>query len=183
MKQAFDPDRFDVAGFAEAGARVSGQDPLDRYRRLAGEANAESAGDSLVEWQAEGLQRVSAGGAIAPWLHVEAQTGLPMVCQRCLGVFEVRLVVDRWFRFAADEATAATEDEESEEDVLALEREIDLRALIEDELLMEIPSAPRHEECPQPLPLSVADEDFESEQQARPNPFAVLGGLVIPKGK
>jgi uncharacterized protein len=112
-----------------------------------------------------------------PWLHLAADTVVPLVCQRCLAPVQLPLAVDRWFRFAADEATAAAEDESAEEDVLAVSRDFDLPALIEDELLMEIPVTPRHEVCPEPARLSVADPDFDAAGEARPNPFAVLGAL------
>jgi uncharacterized protein len=106
-----------------------------------------------------------------------AETALPLVCQRCMGPVETRLSVDRWFRFAVDEYTAAAEDDASEEDVLVVSREFDLRALIEDELLMSLPVAPRHEECPEPVRLSAVDEGFEDAQAERPNPFAALARL------
>jgi len=87
------------------------------------------------------------------------------------------LQVQRSFRFVADEATAEALDDESEEDLLALSRDFDLRALIEDELLMALPLVPRHEACPQDLPMQSSDEDFEQAGAEKPNPFAVLQGL------
>ncbi len=84
------------------------------------------------------------------WLHLRADAVLPLTCQRCLGPVEVALAVDRSFRFVADEELAAAEDELAEEDVLALSRSFDLVELVEDELLMEMPLAPRHEVCPDP---------------------------------
>lgn len=183
MKRQFDPDRLDVAAFAEAAATLSGRDQFSRYARLAAEASSAPAGDTTVNWQAEGQQRAAPGGTGAPWLHLKAETGVPLVCQRCLGPVEVPLIVDRWFRFAVDEATAAAEDEDSDEDVLALGRDFDLRALVEEELLMELPVAPRHEVCPEPVRLSAADEDFDTAQQARPSPFAMLDKLRTRKSQ
>lgn len=60
------------------------------------------------------------------------------------------LYVDRSFRFVPDEETAELEDDDSDEDVLALSSEFNLLELIEDELLMEVPVVPRHEVCPVP---------------------------------
>jgi uncharacterized protein len=114
-------------------------------------------------------------------MRVSAQTRIRMICQRCLVPMDVDLGFDRWFRFAADEATAALEDEEAEEEVLAMARDLDLHALIEDELLMEIPVAPRHEVCPEPVKLSSADPDFDAAEAARPNPFAALDALRTRK--
>lgn len=176
MKTGFVPERLDVAVFAGAAQTLSAHDPLSRYRRLAAEANA-PGDDRAVNWQAVGEQRAAPGGGAVLWLHLNAEASVPLVCQRCLVPVELVLRVDRWFRFAADEATAAAEDEEAPEDVLVASREFDLRALIEDELLMELPIAPRHALCPEPVRLYAADEDFAAAQAARPNAFAALGKL------
>jgi len=90
----------------------------------------------------------------------------------------VTLEVDRWFRFVIDEATAAAEDEDSEEDVLALEPRPNLRELVEDELLMELPLVPMHETCPQPVVMAAGaiDGPADAEPQ-RKNPFAELARL------
>jgi uncharacterized protein len=133
--------------------------------------------DAVVTWTADGERRTGATGGPVPWLHLEADTTVPLTCQRCLAPVDVELAVDRWFRFAPDEDTAAAEDEESEEDVLVASRDFDLHALIEDELLMEIPVTPRHDVCPDALPLSATDHDFDGAGEGKPNPFAVLGKL------
>ena len=93
---------------------------------------------------------------------------------------DIIAVVDLEERFQLREATeelAAIEDEESEEDVLVLSRNFNLAELVEDELLMALPVAPKHEVCPKPVKLSVADADFAEEPEEKPNPFAVLQQL------
>lgn len=171
-----------MPGFADASAFLSGSDPLQAYERLSAEL-ASPAPDLTVKWEAVGQRHSGADGSPVSWLHLNAETSVPLVCQRCLAPVNVDLIVDRWFRFAPDEAAAATEDEDAEEDVLVSSREFDLQALIEDELLMEIPVTPRHEVCPEPMKLSAVDPDFESAEDARPNPFAVLGALRSDKSK
>jgi uncharacterized protein len=176
MTKEFAPGRLDVVGFAAAAASLSGDEALARFGRLVAELATPPEGRT-VRWTARGEERSGAQGEAVPWLHLEAETLLPLSCQRCLAPVEVGLLVDRWFRFAPDEATAALEDETADEDVLALSRDFDLYGLIEDELLMEIPITPRHEQCPQATPMSAADPAFEAADAARPNPFAVLGEL------
>ncbi|SCK60886.1 uncharacterized protein VAR608DRAFT_6880 [Variovorax sp. HW608] len=176
MTREFVPSRLDVNGFAEAGAAISGDEPVRNFQRLHAEL-VEPSDDLTVQWKAEGERRRGADGAPVPWLNLSAHTRVPMVCQRCLAPVDVVLDVDRWFRFVADETIAAAEDEEAEEDVLVASREFDLHALIEDELLMEIPVTPRHEVCPEAARLSAVDPDFEASEDARPNPFAVLKQL------
>jgi uncharacterized protein len=176
MKTEFAPRRLDIAAFADAGATLSGTTPLHDFPRLSADAPS-APSDAVVRWQASGARRAGATGASAAWLHLVADTRVPLVCQRCLALVETELAVDRWFRFAADEETAAFEDEDAEEDVLVISRDFDLQALLEDELLMEIPVTPRHDVCPQAPSLSAVDADFEASEQTKPNPFAVLGTL------
>lgn len=186
LSKDFRSERLDVAGLASANGQIHGTDLLQKYRRLMQEVsgNADELGATIkVEWQAQGDQgeQVEGSGA-APqvWLHVQAATHLPQVCQRCLADVELALEVDRSYRFVADEATAEAQDDESEEDVLALSREFNLLELIEDELLMALPLVPRHDVCPIAPKMAVADDNFESENGQKPNPFAVLSAL---KGK
>jgi uncharacterized protein len=84
--------------------------------------------------------------------------------------------VDRRLRFVRDEAQAETLDAESEDDVLALPRWLDARELVEDEMLLALPLVPRHDRCPQPLPMS-AEVSADEAVSDRPNPFAVLQSL------
>ncbi len=180
MKREFVPDRLDVSAFASDAATLSGRDSVADYPRLSAEL-AEPSAEVEVNWESVGEERPGSDGAATPWLHLEVDATVPMVCQRCLTPVAVPLVVDRDFRFVADEATAEAEDDDSEEDLLVLARDFDLRSLIEDELLMEIPLTPVHDVCPVPVRLSVADEDFEVAEAAKPNPFAVLGALRSKK--
>ena len=182
MTREFAPGRLDVNGFAEAAAVISGNDPLRNYKRLRAEL-VDPAENLMVRWEAVGQSRSGPEGANVPWLHLTADIVVPLVCQRCLSPVDMALRVDRWFRFAADEATAAAEDEEAEEDVLVATRDFDLHELIEDELLLEIPVTPRHEVCPEPTRLSAVDPEFEAAEAERPNPFAVLGALRSDKSK
>lgn len=176
MTKEFSAQRLDVKAFAQAGAKLAGHDSLLKYERLALEAKGLHP-DLLVDWQAEGELRTALGGMSQVWLHLKVRASFPMECQRCLTPVDIPLEVDRAFRFVADEATAEALDDESEEDLLALSREFDLRELIEDELLMALPVVPKHDECPTAVPLASSDDDFEEASAVKPNPFAALAGL------
>lgn len=176
MTKEHSPDRLDVKAFAQAGAHLSGHDTLLKYQRLAEEAKGLHP-DLRVDWMADGELRTTQGVGGQVWLRLKANATLPMICQRCLQPVDVPLEVDREFRFVADEATAEALDSDSEEDLLALSREFDLRELIEDELLMALPVVPRHDECPTEVRMASSDEDFEEASAQKPNPFAALAGL------
>lgn len=176
MNREFAPERLNVPAFAAATASIQAADPVSNYPRLVAELAA-PAPDAVVHWEATAEERPGADGKPTAWLHLDAEAAVPLVCQRCLSPVDTLLSVDRWFRFVADEATAEAEDEESEEDLLVISRDFDLHALIEDELLMEIPVTPVHDVCPTPIQLSSSDDDFQAAEEAKPNPFAVLGAL------
>ena len=176
MAKEFDAHRLDVRRFAEAAGEISAEDPVGRYARLMAETEGRGA-DWPLRWTAQGEWRHPGHLYPQAWIHLKAHTALPLVCQRCLAPVEVPVAVERSFRFVADEATAAAEDDEAEEDVLALSRAFDLVELVEDELLMALPVAPRHETCPEPVRLSAGEPEFEAALAERDNPFAALARL------
>lgn len=179
MKDSFEATGLDVLGFAQAAALLSGVTPLRQLERLQHEAVNDTGLTPEVTWSAQGEWRAQNGEPDQAWLHLQAQISLPLACQRCLHPVRVPLVVDRAFRFVADEATAMAQDGESEEDVLVLSRSFDLLALIEDELLMALPVLSQHESCAIPISSSsrAAREDAPEDGQ-RPHPFAALAQLV-----
>lgn len=181
MSKDFSATRLDVHAFAQAAGLLQGQAPLSAFTRLAQDAQPHTGVEPEVRWEVEGELVEEAGGAGKVWLHVYAEVGLPMVCQRCLTMASIPLEVDRSFRFVDDEATAELEDDDSEEDVLALSREFNLLELIEDELLMEVPVVPRHDACPEPVTLQSSDTDFEEANTQKENPFDVLRSLDVGK--
>lgn len=174
-EREFDPRRLDVEAFAKAGASLVGTWPVQALERLTASSVGVVEGDA-VAWQARGESRPVRGGPAQVWLHVQAQTQVPLECQRCLSPVKTQVEVSRSFLFVHGEATAAELDAESEEeDVLALTRALDLLELIEDELLLALPLVPRHEVCPQPL-VAEAPES-ESVDDGAPHPFAALAAL------
>jgi uncharacterized protein len=176
MPKEFDAHRLDVRRFAEAAAELAAEERVGRFGRLMAETEGRGA-DWPLRWSAQGELRNPGHLTPQPWIHLKAHTALPLVCQRCLAPVEVPVAVERSFRFVADEATAAAEDDEADEDVLALSRSFDLVELVEDELLMALPVAPRHEACPESVRMSAGEPEFEAALGQRENPFAALARL------
>jgi uncharacterized protein len=179
MKQrAFVPEKLDLAAFARDGASLEGEWSAASLERLADAGAPELPASQwpALQWSLQGELRQPKGGKAQVWLHVLARCQVAQTCQRCLQPVQESLVVDRWIRFVETEAEAAELDADSDDDVLAMPRHLDARELIEDELLLALPLVPRHEVCPEPLPLPDEDvlDDVESE---RPNPFAALAAL------
>ena len=181
MSKEFVAHRLDVVAFAREGASLQGREALRQRTRLLDETRGQGA-ELPVQWQARGEAVAVTGGEPQIWLHLKASAVLPLTCQRCLAPVDVTLTVDRSFRFVADEATALAQDDESEEDLLALSRDFDLAQLVEDELLMEMPAVPRHDVCPVEVKLVATDPAFDGQEGAKPHPFAVLQKLKADKG-
>ena len=178
-KSPWNPERLDARAFAQAEARLELDTPLPRLSRLREEVAGDPQPVGPVHWEVAGEMRPGpTGGVPAPWMHLTAHTSLPLTCQRCLGPVDTPLEVDRWFRFVADEATAEAQDDDAEEDLLALEPRPSLYELLEDELLMALPLVPLHETCPVPVVFSAGERDVPDEAE-RPgkNPFAALERL------
>jgi uncharacterized protein len=180
MSTEFVAGHLDVRAFANESGVLTARDRMAGFGRLSEETGGR-AGDRAIDWQARGELRDSVGGTAQVWLHLTAEAVFPMICQRCLGPADLKVAIDRSFRFVATEAQAEAEDELADEDVLVLERSFDLLRLIEDEFLMALPVIPRHEICPTPVQLVAQDPAFEEVSSKQANPFAVLAKLQTGK--
>ena len=190
---AIDPLRLNVAHFAADAGVADGEwaiaelprladseCPLDGGSPLKAKADApkppsRSAGDLTrrVRWHATGSLR-PVGGEEQVWLHLQADADVILQCQRCLRPLDEAVNVDRHFRFVKDEDTAAAIDDETEDEVLVLARSLNLRDLVEDEMLLALPLVPRHDVCPETIPMQFGDIDVVEEKA---NPFASLALL------
>jgi uncharacterized protein len=175
--RAFEPTRLDVGAFAAEGAELEGRWPLRQFDRLCESAVAEDPPTDAEEvvWRARGEKLAARDAEPESWLHLEADATVALRCQRCLAGVRIPLTVRRKFRFVHGEDAAAQLDAESDDDVLAMTRALDLRELIEDELFLAMPLVPLHAVCPRPLPAPRNDAAAEE----RANPFAALAGLKV----
>lgn len=183
ISKLFDARHLDVARFAAEQGELTGALALADLSRLTDSVATEALASEapvMIDWSVRGQMRRDPGlddGIARPALWLRAQTRLPLLCQRCLHPAWMAVTVHRSFLFATDEAQAARLDGSAEDDVLALSRKFDLYRLIEDELLLALPLAPRHDVCPQPLPQSARSPDFAAADAERPHPFASLAAL------
>lgn len=167
---------LNLQALAASGEPLVGVMPLQKLERLAQESIGLQPG-LMVNWQAAAELRVGSTGQPDTWLHLEANTTVPMTCQRCMGAVQTPLQIDQWYRFVASEEIAMAEDDASEEDLLVMAPQFDLLALLEDELLMALPLVPMHEVCPVAPLLSASDLGGDVDEEARPHPFAALAQL------
>lgn len=179
MTSPFDPSSLRIKAFAQAGAALEGSTPLPHFARLLADCVGEVS--AAVDWKARGTIQKKAGASDEVWLYLQAQAQVPLICQRCLQPVQTPLRVDRSFRFVPNEAAAMAEDDDAEEDLLVLSNAFDLLALVEDELIMDLPLVPMHESCQsEHVPTSV--DLVNAQLVEKPNPFGVLAALKTEKG-
>ena len=111
-------------------------------------------------------------------VHCEIKTTLVLTCQRCLEPLNMPLEIDS--RLALVEGIEEAERLPEELEPLMLEEgaALHIAELVEDELLLAIPDAPRHseEDCA-PGQDEYLDKVMEHTQAAEANPFDVLAVL------
>ena len=153
---------IDSAAFAREGRHIDGEIEVRTLPRLA---------DSLAGDQ--GRLRFSARGETGPegklYLDLETDGTLSLRCQRCLAQLEFPVVLRSRFLLVPPGA-AWPEDELTDDrfDAIAAEHEQDLVALIEQEVMLAIPLAPRHDQCALPGP---------ADDKEKVSAFAALAAL------
>lgn len=180
METKFDASHLDVRAFARSQGQAQGRSTLQDWTRLREESVQTGWTTLHVQWQLDGRLQPRTGAADEVWVHVQAKAEVEMLCQRCLTPVVLPVQVDRDILFVADEATAAELDDTLDDDVLVLSKDFDALALVEDELIMELPVVPRHERCPEALPAQSVGEE---ELPERVHPFAALAALKGAKGQ
>lgn len=156
--------------FARKGLEIHGTIAVSQFSRL---REYLSADGNDVDYRLAG--DVDARGRSR--LQLQVAGGLPLICQRCLEAFEFKLNIASSFIIVADEESIPPEaDERDDEDYLVADTEMLVMALIEDELLLALPLAPKHddEQCAASTPLN---------ELKKPSPFAVLKALKTGKSQ
>lgn len=179
MTRDFDPHRLDVTAFTEAQATLSGAWPLERLARLDGSGQPAAARSAApVTWQVTGECRRVTAGPSERRLLIRADTTVWLTCQRCLEPMATPLQVDTRVRFVRGEDEAEKLDEQGEEDVMALPRQLDLAELIEDELILALPLVPMHAACSVPAGAGqpAGGEAGHDDPPPPEHPFAALAG-------
>ncbi len=137
---------IDPLRFARAGERLDGECAVAALERLSDLLASDRGG---VRYRLSGA--VESG---RPTLVVRVEAELDMVCQRCLGACALRVESESRLPLARDEDEMRRwEREDPMLDVVLAEPVLDVLVLVEDELLLGLPLAPRHAdgECG-PLP-------------------------------
>ena len=152
--------------FATAGARQQGRWPVRELPRLR-DMLASDAGEIAYELEGTRDERGR------PGLRLSLQGTLQLRCQRCLEPMLFEVCADEVLVLAASQAEIDAEPPDAHgPDFVLAGKEMPLRDLIEDQLILELPYAPRHEGC-----AAGAGQHADD----RISPFAGLRGLMRGK--
>jgi uncharacterized protein len=172
------PLTIDTTEFTRRGDAADGEWPVARLPRLASMLADDSG---TVRWRLSGSVHQSVDGGRHRLLGLSLQTTVAMRCVRCLEPVAVPVAMQRDYRLVTSEGQAVREDPDDDDfDILVASPRFDVAELIEDEMVMALPFAPRHDDC-QPPPVPAGEP--EPLDEPAPNPFAALQRLRRPDGE
>ena len=200
------PDRVATARLFARYGRIDAALPLQSLARLQ-TFLADASGDVSISLQfgldAEGRKQLN--GSISAELHLTCQRclrGLPLLVESELAmlVFANRQELEKQLptggydkdllvldELQAERLLAEKLQSGSQELGVATEQELDLRALVEDELILSLPLVPLHEDGNCSEAWNSLRESSEAQErevtQMVPSPFAVLAQLRAGKDK
>ncbi|HTY02471.1 MAG TPA: YceD family protein [Rhodocyclaceae bacterium] len=155
------PAAIDSLAFSSDGRALAGRVAVAALPRLQ-DSLADS--DGWLRYEVRGTRDRDGKS----WLSVRVVGQVNVVCQRCLAKLEFPVDVRSRLLLVPPGRPWPDESDEDEFDAIAAEQELALLPLIEDEVLLALPIAPRHEFCAVQGP-TVAEHE--------PSPFAVLAKL------
>lgn len=127
--------------------------------------------EGSLDWRLSG--EVSADQKLKLNLSLVGEIVVP--CQRCLEPMKLPLDIESSFILVKDEADIPEDADDSDDfDYLVANAELDVMQLVEDEVLLAIPYAPKHDAKDCPVGEALGDSK-------KPNPFAVLRDFKVVK--
>ena len=133
--------RFDAFRLAASRGEISGSIEPDRLERLADRVESTEGPGGRIEWAIRGAADEQGRAAI----NVSIEGTVALQCQRCLGVLEQPVAQSTMLLLARNDADLVHLDDVSGHEVVLASGPLDPVALVEDELLLTLPFAPRHE--------------------------------------
>src|SRR5512140_1252631 len=152
------PVAIDGLAFARSAGVMRGRLDLESLPRLA----QSGCSGSVVDFVLTG--EINERGK--PELRLAVNGSVRLECQRCLGNVDLALQIESRLELAASEAEILAADDEVERVVAG--REMSVAELVEEELILALPMAPRHEQC-----LTAT----EADGGAKPSAFEALTAL------
>jgi len=165
---------LDLWRFAREGGLLEGTFSLTLFPRLK-DALAEMRGE--ISFRVQGEAGEHPGASLKARLRVSVSGELPLICQRCLAPVRIRLALEKRLELVdaerVDAGSALTQEELEDEtrDFLPVVRGKagfrSVHELVEDEILLTLPSVPKHDDCALPT----------GEETETAHPFAALAAF------
>ena len=158
---------IDGYDFAASGARLQGTWAISNFPRLRDKLASEAG---AIAYTVEGVQDALG----RPALRITLKGALQLTCQRCLDPLDYAVSVDAMLVLAHSEAEIESlPDDVHEPERIVAGKEMSVGEMLEDELLLAVPYAPRHARC-------AAQGSLGTESAG--SPFADLRSLLGASG-
>ncbi|GHU33299.1 hypothetical protein AGMMS50256_24960 [Betaproteobacteria bacterium] len=166
---------IDSLVFVREGGLLQGELPVAGLARAL-DMLADTAGE--LSYRVQGRMGPKTGQSSRPQLFLEVDGSLSVCCQRCLEGIDYPVRIRSLLELVKDgEELTQEEIEDDSKDFLSAQKELDVVELIEDEIILDLPVAPRHENCVLP---DTGGLSKKAEKVEKVSPFSVLKDL---KGK
>jgi uncharacterized protein len=156
---------IDSLDFARQGRELCGEIAVAGMPRLR---------DLLVNPQ--GTVRYIVRGMVGrdgnPMLKLTLDGSCQLRCQRCLAEMTYPIKLDSQLLLVQENEFDEFSGEEGEMDCIAADDNLDVQDMIEEEILLSLPFAPKH-------PVGVCQLAADKLNSSEKNPFAVLSGLKM----
>jgi uncharacterized protein len=158
---------IDAFEFCRRKERRNGEIAVSKLPRLAEETTDQTGS---IQWSLEGGKDTLG----RPMLLMSVSGTVQLMCQRCLSPMRFDIASMANLILAKDEAEAdeieLTLDDDDAFDVIVGSAAMNILDLVEDDVLLAIPSSPKHEVCP--------DRTVSMKHEVeKVSPFAVLKNL------
>jgi uncharacterized protein len=149
---------IDSIDFARNGRKLRGEIPIVTLSRL---SDMLSSSEGNLRYTLIGSQKGDVNQ-----LEIELTGTCQLRCQRCLDDFTYCIEIKTYLQLVS---TERLDELEVDEDAIEATPQLDVLALLEDELLLNLPFAPKHPEgmCVTPI----------KDLREKDNPFAILALL------
>lgn len=155
---------IDSLDFAHNGRELHGVVPLTEMPRL---QDMLASPEGEISYFVRGLPDKDG----KPMLEVTVEGLCQLRCQRCLNGFEYSIKLFSRLQLAqASELDEFSVEENDEADSIVADKHLDVLSMIEEEILLSLPFAPKH-------PSGACQSVVEGKNQSAPHPFAALEGL------
>ncbi|KDE40025.1 MAG: YceD family protein [Nitrincola lacisaponensis] len=161
------PKKADPRKLAERGAQITGIAEISAMPRLASFlCNEQGAIDVTLDFAVDEQHlRTLSGKAVGQ---------VQMTCQRCLEPVAVDVEAELSLAVVLNDEQARNLPRYYDP-LLVEEEDVELLPIVEDELILSLPSVPMHVDCS--VKTSWGDSETVRLQQEKPNPFSVLASL------